>query len=211
MLREHHQAEIADFEEFRWIIQYGDTDVWYKKPSRMRLRQMARQERAGREPEDLPVHEDFVAPLIIEVPRVWASAALTTSVDDDITECKSSHTISPDSDVCEACTEEKIEALSSTPLQYCVVVSAWQAGKTTACGKFYHIGACAYRIIRCGSREAAISNAMHVARFGWNVVFSCVLRLGETSDERSGPFERVDELWNLAEEVEDESTIRIFY
>lgn len=212
-LREVHPADAGDFEEFKWIIQYGDTDVWYAKPGRLRLRQMARQERAGREPDALPVIQD-PTPISAHIAKTWASAALTTPLTYELGCCSSGHSVDSDLACCEPCKEEKQEALSSISLQYCVVVSTWFDPKVAMPIRDRDAALLKqrmYSLIRCGSREAAVSAAHTVAIHGWNTVFSCVLRLGETPDDRSGPFERVDEIWDLAEEANDLTTIRVFY
>lgn len=204
-LRETHQAEPGDFEEFKWIIQYGDTNVWYTKPGRIRLRQMARQERTGREPDPLPVIEDpnIVAEFIA---TTWATAALRTPLSYELGCCSSGHSV--DSDMaCESCKEEKQEALSSISLQYCIVIAAWHDSNARSRMLKDRI----YSLIRCGSREAAVSAAHASATIGCSTLFSCVLRLGETPDDRNGPFERVDDIWDLAEEANDLTTIRVFY
>ena len=68
-----------------------------------------------------------------------------------------------------------------------------------------------YKLVRCGSREAALSRAHDLAGLGWRIVFSCVFRLGETFNEREGPVERLDKIQDLAENARDDRVIRVFY
>ncbi|KAI0570049.1 hypothetical protein TUN199_11814, partial [Pyrenophora tritici-repentis] len=61
-------------------------------------------------------------------------------------------------------------------------------------------------------RDAAVSEAYHSAGVnGWNLAFSCVMRLGEDYDERDGKAKKVSHLWSLSEEDEDRKSIRTFY
>lgn len=76
-----HHTHTADFEEFKWIIQNGSTDVWYEKPGPSSLKRMAT---LGH--DNLPTLENS-QPISLETPKIWASAALTTPVDDDIYDC----------------------------------------------------------------------------------------------------------------------------
>ncbi|KAI1533452.1 hypothetical protein PtrSN002B_010345, partial [Pyrenophora tritici-repentis] len=46
---------------------------------------------------------------------------------------------------------------------------------------------------------------------GWNLAFSCVMRLGEDYGERDGKAKKVSHLWSLSEEDEDRKSIRTFY
>jgi hypothetical protein len=69
-----------------------------------------------------------------------------------------------------------------------------------------------YKMIKCGSRAAAISEAFYATGVnGWNVAFSCVMRVGEDFEERSGKATPVEELWMLAEEEEESEHVRVFY
>lgn len=210
-IREMHQAEPGDFEEIKWILQYGDTEVWYAKPGKLQLRQMARQERAGREPDALPMVRGQRVANIANV-RVWASAALSTPLIYELGCCSSGHSVDSDLACCLPCKEEKQDALASISLQYCVVSSTYNVETDeNPRGRGCWFMERMYSLTRCGSREAAASAAYSMALQGQEVVFSCVMRLGETPDDRSGPFERVDEIWDLADEANDLNSIRVFY
>ncbi|KAF2013066.1 hypothetical protein BU24DRAFT_263552 [Aaosphaeria arxii CBS 175.79] len=207
ILRQVHAAQAADFEEYKWLFQYGDSDKWYFKPTKSQRHHWARQELSGRKADEIPAVEE-VMPITFEQPILWASAALTTPPDDDIYDCGEDHSGCDDfSGRCQTCTDEKSEALESTDLEYCVVMSALQ-GHAPGCP---HPGRKMYMMARCGSREAAATQAFHYASLGSHVVFSCVFRLGESFEDRIGPVARVEELWNLAEEAENDEVIRVFY
>ena len=146
-------------------------------------------------------------------PRVWASSALTTPIDDDIYDCEGEHSREGGPGACYHCTDVKSEALESTPLVYYLVLSSSQGDEYVYGGPTKRDnGQWVFSLVRCGSREAAAAEAYYASNVnGWNVVFSCVMRHGETFEERNGPVERVDELWKLAEDAEDESVVRVFY
>lgn len=206
-----HSAQVADFEEFRWIVQHGDTEVWYEKPRRSFLRQMATLESSGCEPEPLPALEN-ARPVSLETPRVWASAALTTPIDDDIYDCSAGHANEEDfSGACPQCTDEKSEALDATPLVYYVVLSTCQASDPFIHGAHFN-GRQIYKLVKCGSREAAAAEAFYSSGInGWSVAFSCAMRGGETFEERPGKAKRVEDLWMLADDEEEEDVVRVFY
>lgn len=156
----------------------------------------------------------------VDTPKVWASAALTTPSDDDVYDCTAGH--DRGIGACYHCTDEKSEALDATSLVYYLVVSTPQGGNDYAFGGMTAYGSPrpksannsrqAYKLVKCGSREAAAAEAFYAAGAnGWNVAFSCVMRHGETFDDRNGSVERVDELWKLSEDAEDDDTIRVFY
>ncbi|ORX94641.1 hypothetical protein BCR34DRAFT_629171 [Clohesyomyces aquaticus] len=206
-----HRAQPADFAEYEWLIRYATPETWYERPGRGLLKHMATLEASGCEPVDiLPLHNP--RPVSLETPRVWASAALTTPTDDDIYDCSAGHSVDGEyTGACAQCTDEKSDALDATPLLYCLILSTSQASDPFIHGAHFN-GRQIYKLVKCGSREAAAAEAFYASGVnGWNVTFSCVLRVGETWEERSGAAERVNELWNLAEDAESESTIRAFY
>ena len=206
-----HRAHVAEFEEYQWIIKYGNTEVWYEKPGKSHLKQLAMMQSSGCEPSDL-LELQNPRPVSLETPRVWASAALTTPTDDDIYDCAAGHSIDSDySGACHQCTDEKSEAMDSTPLVYCLVLSTCQASDPFIIGAHFN-GRQIYKLVKCGSREAAAAEAFYASGVnGWNVAFSCVLRVGETFEERTGATERVDDLWRLAEDSQNEDAVRAFY
>lgn len=210
-----HGAQLADFAEYKWIIQYGDSETWYERPSRSTRKMLA----IGCESVGLTEVPSPQSILSGETPKVWASSALTTPTDDDVYDCDAGHHVGSPSGACYQCTDEKSEALESTSLVYYLVLSTGQLKRKDASGYIspspYGMdisGKPVYKLVKFGTREAAAAEAFYVSgSMGWNVVFSCVLRFGETFDERTGPIERVDELWKLGEDAENENTIRIFY
>lgn len=154
-------------------------------------------------------------PAKLENPRVWASAALTTPTDDDMYMCLNPlhHAIKKESmGACAQCTDEKSEALDSTPLSYNLVFST-VTGTSSMYPPDVNSGEKIYKLVRCGSREAAIAEAFYGAGAnGWSLVFACVMRLRETCVERpGGMWERVDELWELADESSEDDVVRVFY
>ncbi|KAF2787114.1 hypothetical protein K505DRAFT_317263 [Melanomma pulvis-pyrius CBS 109.77] len=203
-----HRARAADFSQHQWLFKQATSEIWYEKPAKSihQLQPMALNESSG--PRNNP------NPIALETPRVWSSDALTTPPDDDIYDCTAGH--SRDGDfmgTCHDCTDEKSEALERTELVYCLVVSTSHSTDQLygpGMGTQNH-GRQIYKLVKCGSREAAVVEAFYAAGCnGWNVLFSCVLRMGETFDERDGRVERVDALWKLAEKKSGD-TIRVFY
>jgi hypothetical protein len=205
-----HEAHEADFEEIKWILQYGSSQTWYEKPGRAALKQLVRRAECSEEPVDL-IELSMPRLVSLETPRVWAAAALTTPTDDDIYDCTADHSVESGMGACYACTNEKSDAIDTTPLVYYIALSTCQASDFYIHNANFN-GKHIFKLVKCGSREAAAAEAFYASGAnGWNIVFSCVMRLGETFDERSGPVERVDELWKLAEDAEDDTTIRVFY
>lgn len=204
------QAHEADFEEIKWILQYGSTETWYEKPGRAALKRLGKLAASSDELVDL-VEISMPRLVSLETPRVWAAAALTTPTDDDVYDCTADHCVDSGMEACYTCSDEKSDVIDSTPLVYYLVLSTCQASDFYIHNANFN-GKNVFKLVKCGSREAAAAEAFYASGVnGWNVVFSCVMRLGETFDERSGPVERVDELLKLTEDVEDESTIRVFY
>lgn len=65
------------------------------------------------------------------------------------------------------------------PLVYCLVISTFDADHTFP-QEVHYKGRHIYKLIKCGSREAAVLEAFYAAGVhGWNVLFTCVMRLGE--------------------------------
>jgi len=207
-----HKSYPADLQQYRWILKAGVTEVWYEKPDRAYLKAMKALERAGCDAADLTPTFD-ARPVSLETPKIWASRALTTPADDDVYHCTSGHSIDGGyAGTCHQCSEEKSEALEKTALVYWIVFTTYQASNPFVHGAHFN-GRGIYKLVRCGSREAAITEAFYAAGVnGWNVAFSCVTRLDETFDECSGRIQKVDQLWMLADsEEEDQETLRVFY
>lgn len=151
-------------------------------------------------------------PVSSETPKIWAPAALFTPTDDDIFGCRNGHT-GDDTYVgtCHDCTDEKTEAIESISLVYYLVLSTFQADDPFTHGSHFN-GKLIYKLIKGGSREAVVSEAFYAAGVnGWNVAFGCVTRLDEDFEERRGHVKRVEHLWSLAEEEDDEHVVRVFY
>ncbi|OCL14793.1 hypothetical protein AOQ84DRAFT_280301 [Glonium stellatum] len=206
-----HGASPADFAQYEWIIKHGATDKWYEQPSLAVQKQMVVMDEAGCLPDDFLCALEQPVPLSLPVPKVWASAALVTPTDDDIYDCIAGHSVDPEfAGACHRCTDERAEALEKCSLIYFVVMSTFQAfdniyrGTTSATGT----GKTIYKVVKCGRREAAASEAFYAAGInGWNVVFSCVRREGD----RGKKVTRVDELWKMAEKPRDGQELRVFY
>jgi hypothetical protein len=141
---------------------------------------------------------------------------LTVPTDDDIFDCNNTgHGVVVDefTGACARCTDEKSEALDATPLVYCLVLSTCQANDPFLQGAHFN-GKQIYKLVKCGSREAAISEAFYACGVnGWSVAFSCVMRADETFEEGevNVKVKKVDELWMLGEDEEEEDTVRLFY
>ena len=207
-----HRSYPADLEEYRWLLKCGITEVWYEKPSRAYLKAMKALEASGREVADVtPIFD--ARPVSLETPKVWASRALTTPTDDDVYHCTAGHTIDGGySGTCHQCSEEKSEALEDISLIYWIVFTTYQASNPFIHGAHFN-GRPIYKLVKCGSREAATAEAFYAAGVnGWNVAFSCVTRLDETFEDGNGQVEKVEELWMLAEDaVEPQESVRAFY
>ncbi|KAF1980136.1 hypothetical protein BU23DRAFT_594464, partial [Bimuria novae-zelandiae CBS 107.79] len=179
LLLTFHRAHIADFEELKWLLQHGSTDTWYTTPPRAWLRAQDTADAAGA--ADLPSRVEHARPVSLETPRVWASAALVTPTDDDVYDCATGHTLAntgaaPFSGACPTCTDEKTEALEATPLTYYVVLATCQASEPFVHGAHFN-GTQIYKLVKCGSRDAAAAEAFYAAGVnGWSVVFSCAVR-----------------------------------
>ena len=207
-----HPASMADYKEYEWLLKYGSSKIWYEKPSKALLRSVKTLKANRRAPyELLALHN--ARPVRLETPKVWASAAMTTPTDDDIFECVAEHPVDDgyDAGTCHRCTKTKSEALENTSLVYCLVFSTCQAADPFVQGAHFN-GREIYRLVKCGSREAAVAETFHAAGVnGWSLDFSCVMKLGEDFEERCGTARKVNVLWTLAEEEADEKIVRIFY
>jgi hypothetical protein len=208
-----HSLQAADLEEYKWILKHGNTEVWYEKPQRSFFKQMKTLEGCSYElPELLPLFD--ARPVSLETPKLWASCALTTPTDDDVYDCTAGHAAEGTyTSTCHQCSEEKSEALDATSLVYYLILTTCQASNPFVHGSHFN-GRQIYKMIKCGSREAAIAEAFYATGVnGWNIAFSCVTRLGEGFDDRNGNAQKVEELWILAEEDDDEdaSSVRVFY
>jgi hypothetical protein len=132
---------------------------------------------------------DDARPISLQMPKVWASPVLTTPLD-DVYDCT---------------------AVERTPLVYCLILTTYQASTPFIQGAHF-IGGQIYMMIRCGSRESAVNDAFYAAGAnGWNVAFSCVMRLDENHEGRTGIIREVKEPGMLAKKGEDESVVRLFY
>ncbi|KAF2271477.1 uncharacterized protein EI97DRAFT_267175 [Westerdykella ornata] len=190
-----HDAAPADLDNYRWILQHGSPDAWYARPCKAA-------ETALLSGSSIMESCDIgSAPVqCCQIPRVWASAALTTP-DRDEESC----------DSCDSCgCSNSLRRPCLSPLVYNIVVSTFAV---PAEGSSYNsYGRQVYRLFKCGSRDAAVAEVFYTAgMLGWNVVFSCVMRKGETFDEQSGPIDRVHKLRSLIEEGRDGEKVRVFY
>ncbi|OCK73970.1 hypothetical protein K432DRAFT_311667 [Lepidopterella palustris CBS 459.81] len=205
-----HGACPSDFAQYSWILNHGVTERWYEQPSPELQHRMAVMEAADCLPESFLVGLEHPNPLTVPVPRVWASAALTTPTDDDIYDCLAGHSVDEDfAGACHQCTDEKSEALDRSSLVYYLVLSTFQGSVLNTAGS----GKAIYRIVKCGRREAAAAEAFYAAGVnGWNVVFSCVTKDGEGFAEcRGKEVDRLENLWRFVDNVEDGGKMRVFY
>jgi hypothetical protein len=207
----YHNFQQADYQEYRWLLRHGSTEEWYEKPPQAFFKQMNALEGSGHAPADLSPVLD-ARPVSLETPKLCASKALTTPTDDDVYDCMAGHTIDGGyAGTCHQCSEQKSEALEATDLEYRLITTTCQASNPFIHGAHFN-GRQIYKMTRHGSREAAIAEAFYaVGVNGWNVVFSCVTRVGESFEDRDGKVKKVDELWQLAEAEKDEKVVRVFY
>ncbi|KAF2201074.1 hypothetical protein GQ43DRAFT_395063 [Delitschia confertaspora ATCC 74209] len=201
-----HCAKTVDFGEFQWILKYGEPGLWYERPSRQTLWKMTPLA-AEKQLDGLPAVES-PRPVTLDTPRVWASAALTTPTNDDLYDCTIHRA---EGNPCQQCTDDRADVVDSCDLVYYVVISTFQANDPFIYGAHFN-GKPLYKYIRCGSREVAAAEAFYTTGMdGWSVLFSCVMREGETFFERAGPVERVDELWDLTQDSHDDDVVRVYY
>ncbi|KAF2999755.1 hypothetical protein E8E13_005019 [Curvularia kusanoi] len=213
VFRTSHGAQTTDFLEISWLLRHGTTELWYEKPSNALLKRMNCAEESGTEADELT--SSTAKPSETETPKVWASAALTTPTDKRIHVCDATHKQQDPEDslimTCKRCTVKKSNALQATDLAYCLVFS-------TAPSPNFMVppgdnnNRQMYKLVKCGSREAAISEVFHaVGLHGLNLVFSCVMRASEDVLKRGGKFKRVSDLWMLGGADRDEEGVRVFY
>ncbi len=170
---------------------------------------------ANSEPAELPVNT--LKPSEIQTPKILMSSALITPLNDDISDCNVEHDASVPRRSCirrcRPCTDAKFQALQATDLAYHLVFNTTQALDLFAPGGSPTGGRHIYKLVKCGSREAAVAEIFHATGTnGWNLVFSCVTRASENVIERGGKFTRVKKLWMLADdEGDDKDSVKIFY
>lgn len=208
----HHQLKEAELKDNLWLLRTGVTDMFYEKPSYASLRTIRSLDGIARGTLELAPLFD-ARPVSLETPKTVVSAALTAPTDDDVYGCSMGHSVidGPPTAICHPCSEQRSEALDETSLIYTLILTTCQASTPFIHGAHFN-GKQIYKLVKCGSREAAVAEAFHAASInGWNVVFSCVTRLGEEFDDRHGKVVRVPELWHLAQECVDKECIRIFY
>lgn len=201
-----HQAHRADFETFRWLIQFGITEVWCEQPQPFFHQDVSTVRYSGPKIGDpRTVNNPF--PVKLDIPRVWASSALTDSSDDKIQDCTSDHVTKDDLGGSFA----KCDTLEATSLIYCIILSSFQARDLTASNHHLH-GRQIFKLIKCGSRDAAIAEVLCASvMYGWNVAFSCVMREDENFPQKQGIYEKVGKLGMLAGAAANKNVIRVFY
>lgn len=184
-----HQAHAADYQEHEWLLRFADTGVWYEKPNRT-LVNIGHHERTPN--KLMPMTQP--KPVCLELPKVWASAALTTSLDNATS----------------VVDQRRSKALKSRPLVYCLVLSTYETIVNMGQEKIY--GSQMYKLVRCGSREAAATEAFYAAGVhGYNVAFACVMRLDEDFAGSFGRARKVEQLSDLALENHSREDVRVFY
>jgi hypothetical protein len=208
-----HGLQAEDLEEYKWILKHGNTEIWYEKPPRSFFKQMKALEGCNYKlPELLPLFD--ARPVSLETPKLWTSRALTTPTDDDVYDCTAEHAAGGTyTSTCHQCSEKKSEALDATSLAYYLILTTCQASNPFVHGSHFN-GRQIYKMVKCGSREAAIAEAFYATGVNsWNIAFSCVTRLGEGFDDKNGNVQKVQELWMLAEDDvdRDDNTLRVFY
>ncbi|KAF1365199.1 hypothetical protein EJ07DRAFT_96209 [Lizonia empirigonia] len=191
-----NSAEPTDFEEYEWLLRYGETEMWYSKPRQCELQKIARCRRLNGEWENKHLGPfQNPRPARLDFPQSWASAALTTPKDDNILDRGLRDSTPKDGaerSASKACTEEKCigkeavcndeksKALKGTPLAYCLVFTTTHIDEKDY---FPHysglksVGEKIFRLFKCGSRQTAIAEAFYTSGVnGWSLAFSCVLR-----------------------------------
>lgn len=177
-----HQAYAADYQEYEWLFRHADTGIWYEKPSKSSSSKHhpKRDDEPFSTPQDKVLAVPNAKPLSLELPKVWASAALTTLLDD----------VSRGTDAASSSGSQyqstSLAQSDSMPLVYCLVISTFDADHTFP-PQVHYKGRHIYKLIKCGSREAAVLEAFYAAGVhGWNVLFTCVMRLGEEFEDKAG-------------------------
>lgn len=204
-----HRAQATDFEEIKWLIQFGSTETCYDKPSNALIKRMRNAASSGSEPDELPPCTSRA--IENQISKVWASDALSTPLDDDIQGCLADHPPpSSWSKICHPCGEARSKALQATDLTYHLV---FHTTETFGLGSSSPGGKQVYKLVKCGSREAAVAEVFHACGMnGWNLAFSCVTRASADPGEKGGKFKRVRSLWMLADgDADDNDLVRVFY
>jgi len=118
-------------------------------------------------------------PVTLETPR---------PTNDGAYDCTLEHLVEGGyAEICWQCTEDSADALDACGLLYYLVLSTSQANDPFIYGCHFNEKA-VYKWIRCGSKEVAAAEAFYTSGVdGWNIAFSCVMREGETFEERVGP------------------------
>lgn len=202
-----HQAYGADYQEYEWLFRHADTGIWYEKASKSSSAKLAK---CDTEPfstaQDKVLAVPHAKPLSLELPKVWASAGLTTLLDDV---SRGTDAASSSGSQYQSTSLAQSEAM---PLVYCLVISTFDADHTFPQEAHYK-GRHIYKLIKCGSREAAVLEAFYAAGVhGWNVLFTCVMRLGDEFEEKPGKAMKVRLAQLAREEAEAEKEgVRVFY
>lgn len=186
-----HPAQAADLQDYEWLLRFADTGLWYEKPGRPQPAHIGRNE--GTPPSaNKVIPMSHPQPMSLNLPKVWASAALATSLDN-------------------TAIQHQPRSLKSTPLVYCLILSTYDtASNMLPDGKSH--GRQMYKLVRCGSREAAVAEAFYAAGVhGWNVSFACVMRLDEDFVGTFGKAKKVKQLSKLGLDNYVREDVRVFY
>jgi hypothetical protein len=207
ILMSHHPAEMVDFKEFEWIIKFGPSSSWCVKPSASEIERLSQPRNCGTEPWEVPKCTSSILTRLDTV-KVWAAAPLTTPLDDIVFECTvDGHSQRNDLGPCRSCTAGKSAAVKGTQLVYYLVFETQEHNGVLPFPDSL------YKLIKCGSREAAVEQVLLGSGInGWNLVFSCIFRYRECFNDFSGSgIRRVNSLWGLSEDAEDQQMIRVFF
>jgi hypothetical protein len=208
---------------YKWILKHGRIGPWYEEPSKAHLDSIKSNDGDRWAPDGLLELND-ARPVHLGIPRVWASAAMTTPTDDVVSECVAAHAIDDRyAAICYQCTTEKSKILESTSLVYCLVLSTCQASDPFINGAHFN-GRQIYQLVKCGSREAAVAEAYYAAGVnGWNVDFTCVCSCTAVAEDYSAAemnswnigasciVEKVRKMRRLPEKKKDQTVRRLFY
>jgi hypothetical protein len=200
VLTTFHRAYPTDFEEFKWLLQYGETEVWYSKPRKSLLNKLATYHHFSDGKEALtPCGNALQA--CLEFPKVWISSVLTTEVYED----------DYDSEY-ESKDGARSQCTAASLSYYLVFATSNRMNMGPELYGRTYVGETIFKLVRCGSREAATAETFYASGVnGLNLVFSCVMRQDQALDTFQGKVRKVDELSKVAERHRNVDLMRVFY
>ncbi|KAJ9635894.1 hypothetical protein H2199_008247 [Coniosporium tulheliwenetii] len=176
-----HPAAVVDFKKFLPFLKHANLDCWYIYPTAHWFKRASVLEEAGCEITSL-VPVDRATPAALDCPTIVVTAALTSSLEDEIGECD----VDPDTSECDMRAHRTLpphKSLKSArnELAYYSIVSTFE-DKIDPYGVSPMIAQLSrdttiFKVVKMGSREAAASQAFwNAGAKGWSTVFTCAVK-----------------------------------